>query len=561
MDWSDFSEMKQKINDFWEVLFKDYTEPYMSKYHKQIFKQIMKKVFEERSAQIKKAKLECNNFQHDSDNNNMVSSLYRILDAYNLDNNDLDYVAYKKYLLKLANLEQKVRVEDLQDRKKMKRTHLNKRLSMVSPKWYQRLASPDKKKAKTKNKLKGQKKYKRRSACKHKGENKVIQVRRNCEELEKDSMHEDIKDSRKCCLLNLNLRVTRDQYFDYLLANDPTFCGFKKVENKLGQVIDETDIEVSQHSSQSTFKMNDYIIQTQRTEKEPELGAPFMINYGIKENNLRFHEDAEGGIDKTESNFVEIAEETPKISFAADNSQIDTGENKDENSCKEKGLNHLKRKFKKRNVISALTRKTNSFSRTRPSTASVNASRRAQEIPPRGNNLRSVSVITERVRLKSAKRRPKTGKQRRSVPILPAWADSVAQAKLDPNYKDFEIINNCIRKCDQSLRVTRGQKKLVKKIHKRLKSELTEHKESIEKTKKVLTLGKKYVDSCVRQFRRDKKAFIYGKDPSKAHYIQDRGKGVFTTMERISKLNPKYIGMMKDMKKRIDEKDHNLLLF
>ena len=64
MDWPNLAEMKNNINKFWEVLYKDLTEPYMSKYHKEkIFNKIKRKVFEERSEQIKKAKFNGNNFK------------------------------------------------------------------------------------------------------------------------------------------------------------------------------------------------------------------------------------------------------------------------------------------------------------------------------------------------------------------------------------------------------------------------------------------------------------------------------------------------------------------
>ena len=76
-----------------------------------------------------------------------------------------------------------------------------------------------------------------------------------------------------------------------------------------------------------------------------------------------------------------------------------------------------------------------------------------------------------------------------------------------------------------------------------------------------MRLSKRYIESWVRQFKRDKRAFIYGKDPKNAHYIQDRRKGVYTTMERISKLNPKYLNMVREMKLEMDEEDNNLLLF
>lgn len=45
------------MDNFWAVVFKEMTEPYMSKYQKEkVFNKIKRMVFEERSAQIKKAK-------------------------------------------------------------------------------------------------------------------------------------------------------------------------------------------------------------------------------------------------------------------------------------------------------------------------------------------------------------------------------------------------------------------------------------------------------------------------------------------------------------------------
>lgn len=45
-----------------------------------------------------------------------------------------------------------------------------------------------------------------------------------------------------------------------------------------------------------------------------------------------------------------------------------------------------------------------------------------------------------------------------------------------------------------------------------------------------------------------------------AHYIQDKKRGVYTTMERISKLNPKYLAMVRQIKIDMDNEDDNLLL-
>ena len=61
---------------------------------------------------------------------------------------------------------------------------------------------------------------------------------------------------------------------------------------------------------------------------------------------------------------------------------------------------------------------------------------------------------------------------------------------------------------------------------------------------------------------KDKCAFIYGKNINEAHYIVDKNKGVFNTMERISKLDPKYLDIIKEMAKELrKEKEIDLLTF
>jgi len=43
----------------------------------------------------------------DTQNPFLISGPYHNINAYNLDSNDLDYIVYKKYLLKLSGLEKK----------------------------------------------------------------------------------------------------------------------------------------------------------------------------------------------------------------------------------------------------------------------------------------------------------------------------------------------------------------------------------------------------------------------------------------------------------------------
>lgn len=107
------------MNEFWAVLYKRLTEPYMSKYQKEeVFNKIKRQVFEDRSYQIKKAKFASfqaernakpksspgtTSTKHSStdktteaqkQNVSVVPTLGK-MNAYNLDNNDLDYIVFK----------------------------------------------------------------------------------------------------------------------------------------------------------------------------------------------------------------------------------------------------------------------------------------------------------------------------------------------------------------------------------------------------------------------------------------------------------------------------------
>ena len=100
----------------------------------------------------------------------------------------------------------------------------------------------------------------------------------------------------------------------------------------------------------------------------------------------------------------------------------------------------------------------------------------------------------------------------------------------------------------------------MKRQHKDLGNNLVDFVETLEETKEVCRLSNKYTQSWVKQFRRDKWAFIYGKKMDEAHYIINKKKSIYNTIERISKLNPKYINMVEEMMKEVEQKEDNLLL-
>ncbi|CAI2364369.1 unnamed protein product [Moneuplotes crassus] len=555
MEWPNLAEMKRNLNHFWEVLYKEYTEPHMSKYHKeQVFGKIKKKVFEGRSRQIKRAKEEGKTFKGGVKDPAVGMGSWTDLNAYNLDNNDLDYVVYKKYLMKLAELEKKILVEvESGKRKEFKRAKSKKRFSVSTAKVCRRLSGVKKRK-------KGLN-FKKNKLWRLKTQNKVILTSRDRDITRKDYESRDEHQKKQVKHLDLGLGITRDQYFDYLLANDPTFLGFKKTQDGIDEVIHDMATQKSNESGRSQLKVNNFLTKTNKTDQEYEQEAILVQNNNTKSNNIKLKEDTEIPVDRTVSIFAEPTDETQRISFGPENSQIDLDIRNNKTLIKCNGLRNLKRKFRKRNVISALTRKTDSMSRTRPSTGRETLSKRTAKACPKENNFKSVSVITEKVRLKSGKRRPKTGKQLRSTNMLTTWTALVKPPKKRSNVKDLKTLNLCMKECDYNMNITKSEKKLINQAHNSLKEDLENQREAIEESKEVLKLSKKYIDSCVRQFRRDKRAFVYGKNPKTAHYIQDRGRGVYTTMERISKLNPKYINMVKEMKKRIDEEDNNLLLF
>lgn len=116
----------------------------MTKYQKEeVFNKIKRKVFIERSEQIKNAKLEGKNFAKEVQNPMLLSGPYHNLNAYNLDNNDLDYIVFKKYLLKLYGFEKltkKVVTNDI-SKKQPKRCKTARRQStLINQDFYDRLS-------------------------------------------------------------------------------------------------------------------------------------------------------------------------------------------------------------------------------------------------------------------------------------------------------------------------------------------------------------------------------------------------------------------------------------
>ena len=141
INWPNLAGQKKHMNEFWAVLYKDLTEPYMSKYQREeVFNRIKRKVFEERSEQIKKAKEDGKSFVRDTQNPLLLTGVYHNLNAYNLDNNDLDYIVYKKYLLKLYGLEKPVKKPPKRE-SKIKRPSTARRSSIaISDNFYKRLS-------------------------------------------------------------------------------------------------------------------------------------------------------------------------------------------------------------------------------------------------------------------------------------------------------------------------------------------------------------------------------------------------------------------------------------
>ena len=99
------------------------------------------------------------------------------------------------------------------------------------------------------------------------------------------------------------------------------------------------------------------------------------------------------------------------------------------------------------------------------------------------------------------------------------------------------------------------------KEHKRLCTDLDDYTETLEEATEVMRLNRRYIKHCTKQFKRDKCAFIYGKKMNEAHYITDKNKGVFNTMQRISKLDPKYMIMVQEMADQLKQQEDDLLIF
>jgi len=142
IEWPNLSEYKHNINEFWAVLFKQLTEPYMTREQKvKIYDKIKRRVFEEQSNQIKQAKLE--DRQKSARNASSTISTDAHLNAYNLDNEELNYVVFKKYLLKMYKLND-MPLKKPKKSIKIKRSMTQRRRSSVlaSAQLFNRLADP-----------------------------------------------------------------------------------------------------------------------------------------------------------------------------------------------------------------------------------------------------------------------------------------------------------------------------------------------------------------------------------------------------------------------------------
>lgn len=71
----------------------------------------------------------------------------------------------------------------------------------------------------------------------------------------------------------------------------------------------------------------------------------------------------------------------------------------------------------------------------------------------------------------------------------------------------------------------------------------------------VVNLGNKYVSSCVREFKKNHAAFVYGKKDGEGHFVQQNGNSVFKTSQRIGKLNPKYVEMIQNLKLQEEDQE------
>jgi len=144
------------------------------------------------------------------------------------------------------------------------------------------------------------------------------------------------------------------------------------------------------------------------SEKE----VPAVENSETNETHYQNNADSEiNPIEKTDLNLVNIKENIESITEEQFKSKGELKRNENGLNCiiGDGTSNTRKPRLRKRNVISAITRKTNSTARTRPSTACANFSRRTANQGGKHRNFKLSSVISEKVRVKSGKRRPKTG--------------------------------------------------------------------------------------------------------------------------------------------------------
>lgn len=76
----------------------------------------------------------------------------------------------------------------------------------------------------------------------------------------------------------------------------------------------------------------------------------------------------------------------------------------------------------------------------------------------------------------------------------------------------------------------------------------------------VVNLGSKYIQGCVKEFKKNHAAFVYGKKDGEAHFVKQNGESVFKNTQRIGKLNPKYVEMIQKMTNK-DQSDDEIQIF
>lgn len=250
-------------------------------------------------------------------------------------------------------------------------------------------------------------KSKKQKGWKLNNENKILLTEKDRKELQENFENRDEKGKERVELLDLDLKVTKNQHFDYLVDTDPEFKGFPETEKHQGtNLIHDGNSQKSDLENGMYPQMNNFLTKTQGNDINSEKEGFLFMNSYSKTQKTKF-EDTEIPIEPNESNDIEVIDETQGISVLEDNSNSELDQVEHPIIVKGNRINIEQPIIRKRKVISAVTRRTAS-TRTRPSTARVNISKHTGIIR-KIKNLKSVKAITEKVRIKSGKRRPKTG--------------------------------------------------------------------------------------------------------------------------------------------------------